>query len=754
MVGDLFQKTTVEQEPIELEGQIEGITFTSQETGFTVARVRMTGDREPVTVVGDLPAPRPGEMLKMQGFWVDHPKFGRQFKVLSHKPVVPATVGGIRKYLGSGLIKGIGPVTAARIVKQFGEKTLEIIEHQIHELSRVEGLGLKRIEMIEKAWKEQKEIRGLMIFLQDHDVSPVYASKIFRNYGGDAIRVVSQNPYRLATDISGIGFLTADRIAQKMGFEKNAPSRAEAGILHVLRQFSEEGHVYYPYEPLVEKCKEILDVGREVITKAMGAIAFEGRLVMEDLTRDFNAFEPNHKAVYLKPFHVAETGIAGFMKDLISARKNVETADAEKILESAQRNLRFRLAPKQVEAVRAAVAEKVVVITGGPGTGKTTIINLVIGVYRERGARVFLAAPTGRAAKRMSEAAGVPGRTLHRLLEYAPRKGRFLRDRDNPLEVDVLVVDETSMVDTVLMYHLLKALPARATLILVGDVCQLPSVGAGNVLKDLILSGAIPVVELKEIFRQAAESRITVNAHRINAGLLPEWKTERGALEDFYFIEQDDPEKALRIIIDLVSERISRRFRFDRVEDIQVLSPMHKGVVGTENLNVKLQQALNPSGDEMVRGERRFRLMDKVMQVRNNYDKEVFNGDIGRITSIDREDQVVTITFDGVPVPYEASDLDEIVHAYAISVHKSQGSEYPAVIVPILSQHHLLLQRNLIYTAVTRAKELAVMVGSKRALAMGVKNDRIMRRYTYLAERMKPAKADFMRLPGSPLARS
>jgi exodeoxyribonuclease V alpha subunit len=754
VVGDLFQKADDDKSLIELEGQIEGITFSSEDTGFMVARVRVTGYRDLVTVVGNLPAPRPGEMLKMQGLWMDHPKFGRQFKILSHKAVAPATLGGIRKYLGSGLIKGIGPVTAARIVEQFGEKTLDVIEHRIHELGKVEGLGLKRIEMIEKAWKEQREIRGLMIFLQGHDVSPVYAAKIFRHYGGDAVRVVTQNPYRLATDIFGIGFLTADRIAHKMGFEKNAPSRAEAGILHVLRQISEEGHVYYPYEPLVEKCKEILDVEREVITMAVGALAFEGKLVIEDLTRDLNAFQPNQKAVYLRPFHVAESGIAGFMKALISTRKNIGAADAQRLLESTKKSLPFKLAPKQEEAVRAAVEEKVVVITGGPGTGKTTIINLVIRVYREKMARVLLAAPTGRAAKRMSEATGFPSRTLHRLLEYAPRKGGFMRNQDNPLEVDVLAVDEASMVDTVLMYHLLKALPAEATLILVGDVYQLPSVGAGNVLKDLILSGVIPVVELKEIFRQAAESRITVNAHRINAGLLPEWKTGGGALEDFYFIKQDDPEQALRIIMDLVRDRISRRFRFDRVEDIQVLSPMHKGVVGTENLNVKLQEALNPSGDEMARGERKFRLGDKVMQVRNNYEKEVFNGDIGRITSIDNEEQVLTVAFDGVPVPYEASELDEIVHAYAISVHKSQGSEYPAVIVPILSQHHVLLQRNLIYTAVTRAKKLAIMVGSKKALAMGVRNDTIMRRHTYLAERMRSAKAAFTKLPEALPARS
>lgn len=735
-MNDLFNNPVDVKGPIELEGQIEGITFFNEETGFTVAKVRVGDHGEPVTAVGNLIAPRPGETLKMQGSWIEHPKFGRQFKVVSHKPVVPATVSGIRKYLGSGLIKGIGPVTAARIVKHFGDKTLEVIEQRIRDLEQVEGIGPKRIDMIEKAWGEQKQIRDLMIFLQDHDVSPVYAAKIFRRYGWNSIRVVSENPYRLAVDIAGIGFLTADRIARKMGFEKQSPARAEAGILHALRQISEEGHVYYPYELLMDRCMEMLDVEREVATKALASVALDGKVVIEDLTAEFENFEPNHKAVYLKPFHVSETGIALLLRRLIFSGKTLRNVDGEKAVAWAEQNAKFRLAPKQIEAVKAAVSEKVVVVTGGPGTGKTTIINLVIKIYREMGARILLAAPTGRAAKRMSEATGYPSRTVHRLLEYSPQKGGFIRNQDHPLEMDVLIVDEVSMVDTSLMYHLLKAVPGQATLVLVGDVYQLPSVGAGNVLKDIIRSGVIPVVELKEIFRQAAESRIIVNAHRINSGLLPEWRAERGPLEDFYFIEQDDPDQSLRIILELVCERIPKRFKFDRVEEIQVLSPMHKGVVGTENLNLKLQEALNPSRQELVRGERRFRLMDKVMQVRNNYDKEVFNGDIGRITSMDPEEQVLIVTYDGVPVPYDFSELDEIVHAYAISVHKSQGSEYPAVIVPILSQHHLLLQRNLIYTAVTRAKELVVMVGSKKALAMGVRNDSPMRRYTYLAERL------------------
>lgn len=733
----LFKHGADENGRAELEGQIEGVTFFNEETGFTVAKVRVTESGDLVTAVGNLIAPRPGEVLHMQGVWTAHPKFGKQFKVLSHRPVVPATVGGIKKYLGSGLIKGIGPVTADRIVRHFGKRTMEIIEHRIRELEQVEGIGPKRVEMIERAWREQKEIRGLMIFLQGHDVSPTYAARIFRRYGWDSIRVVSENPYRLAADVSGIGFLTADRIAQKMGFDKHAPARAEAGILHVLKQTSDEGHVYFPYELLVERCKEILDVEREVVTRAIGAVLLEDKIAIEDLTLDFGAFEPNHKAVYLKPFHISETGIARLAKRLISTRKAHRGVDADKAVEWAQRNTRLRLATRQIDAVKAAVEQKAVVITGGPGTGKTTIINLVITIYRKLGVRILLAAPTGRASKRMSEAAGYPSRTIHRLLEYSPQKGGFLRDQDHPLETDVLILDEVSMVDTTLMYHLLKALPAHSTLVLVGDVYQLPSVGAGNVLQDVIRSGVMPVVELKEIFRQAAESRIAINAHRINSGLLPEWRAEKGPLEDFYFIGQDDPEQVLRIILELVCERIPKRFKFDRFEDIQVLSPMHKGVVGTENLNATLQEALNPSKEELVRGERIFRLNDKVMQVRNNYDKEVFNGDIGRITSIDREEQVLTVTYDGVPVPYEFSELDELIHAYAISVHKSQGSEYPAVIIPILFQHYLLLQRNLIYTAVTRAKKLVILVGSKTALAAGVGNDKTLRRYTYLAERLR-----------------
>jgi len=720
-----------------LEGQVERITYENEETGYTVAKLALSGRAESITIVGNLIAPVPGEMLKVKGAWLNHPKFGRQFKVTHHQSIVPATVSGIKKYLGSGLIKGIGPVMASRIVKKFGEKALQMIDENPHELHQVEGIGRKRIEMIARAWKEQKEIRDVMVFLQGHGVSPAFAAKIFKKFGWESISLVSKNPYRLATEIHGIGFITADKIAEKMGFAKNAPARAEAGILYVLNQLSEEGNVYYPYETLIEKGKEVLGVEREVIVQGISAIAFEGRVAIEDLNQDLGAFQANHKAVYLKHFHVSETGIAHHLARLISSLKRLRKIDAEKAVRWAQGKIRIELAPKQIEAVRTAVSEKMMVITGGPGTGKTTIINALMRIYREIGAKILLAAPTGRASKRMSEATGYPARTIHRMLEFNPQKLGFQRDESRPLDVDVLVLDETSMVDTILMYHLLKAVPSEATLIMVGDVNQLPSVGAGNVLKDIIASGKVPVVELKEIFRQAGQSRIVTNAHRINTGLMPELAADKGHLEDFYFIEQEEPGQVLQIIVELVTERIAKRFKLNAFEEIQILSPMHKGVVGTENLNTKLQEVLNPSGEEISRGGRTFRRNDKVMQIRNNYEKEVFNGDIGRITLIDLESREVIVTYDGMPVRYEGAELDEIVLAYAISVHKSQGSEYPAVIVPILSQHYLLLQRNLIYTAVTRAKKLLVMVGTKKALATGIRNDRIMRRFTHLSERLK-----------------
>ena len=718
----------------DLQGQIERITYTNEENGYTIAKLKVYGQRDLVTIVGNLMAPMPGEIIKMRGEWANHPKYGEQFKIVHYKTTVPASVYGIEKYLGSGLIKGIGPVMAKRIVKKFGKETLDVIEENIESLDQVDGIGEKRIGMIKKAWDEQKEIREVMLFLQTHGVSSGYATKIFKHYGDRSIQVVKENPYRLATDIFGIGFITADRIAEKLGFDKNSELRAEAGILYVLNQLSDDGHVYYPYEPLIEKCQEILQVDREVIIQALGVINLENRIVIEDL-KGLEIFDKNHRAVYLAKFHVSETSIANRMKTLINAPKSIRKIDATKAIEWVQKQLSITLAEKQIEAIKCAAENKVMVITGGPGTGKTTIINAILKIFSKLRVKIMLAAPTGRAAKRMSETTGYEAKTIHRMLEFSIQKGGFQKDDEHPLNCDLLIVDEASMIDTILMHHLLKAIPPKATFILVGDVNQLPSVGAGNVLKDIITSGAVPVVELNEIFRQAKESLIIVNAHKINNGILPSLKPS-GPKDDFYFIEQEDPEEVLKIILELVKERVPRRFGFDPVDDIQVLTPMHRGTVGAGNLNMELQKALNPREDGVIRGNRTFRINDKVMQIKNNYDKEVFNGDIGRITRIDPENQEVTLSFDGRDVPYDFTDLDEIVLAYAVSVHKSQGSEYPAVIIPILTQHYVLLQRNLIYTGVTRGRKLVVMAGTKKALAIGVKNDKTEKRYTYLRYRL------------------
>ena len=723
--------------PVYLQGQIERITYSNDENGYTIAKVKVQGHRGLVTVVGNLMAPIPGEIIKMDGEWVNHPKYGEQFKVDCYKSLVPASVYGIQKYLGSGLIKGIGPVMAKRIVERFGKETLDVIEKEIEKLAEVDGIGEKRIGMIQQAWEDQKEIREVMIFLQTHEVGSGYAAKIFKQYGNRSIMVVKENPYRLATDIFGIGFLTADRIAEKLGFSRDSELRAEAGILYVLNQLADEGHVYYPYEPLVQKCQEILGVDQGVIVKAMSVIAESRMIVIDDLKKDVDDFREKNKAVYLAKFYLSETSIVTRMKTLIRTPKSIRNIDFDKAIKWVQQHLPITLAEKQREAIQCAVENKVMIITGGPGTGKTTIINAILKVFSRINIKIMLAAPTGRAAKRMSEATGHAAKTIHRLLEYSIQKGGFQKNELSPLNCDLMIIDEASMIDTILMHHLLKAIPPGTTFILVGDVNQLPSVGAGNVLKDIIASGEMQIVELNEIFRQARESLIIVNAHRINNGLLPSFKSFEQKLDDFYFIEQEDPESVLRILLELVKERIPRRFGFDPVNDIQVLSPMHKGIVGAGNLNRELQNVLNPGEDGVIRGGQNFRVHDKVMQIKNNYDKEVFNGDIGRITRIDTENQELAISFDGRDIPYDYSDLDEIVLAYAVSIHKSQGSEYPAVIMPILTQHFVLLQRNLVYTAVTRGRKLVVMVGTMKALAIGVKNDKTQKRYTYLKHRLR-----------------
>ena len=720
----------------EIKGQIERITFHNEENGYTIAKVKAGGRHDTITVVGNLLSVSAGEVLKLTGQWRNHPKFGEQFEVVSYESVVPATVKGIEKYLGSGLIKGIGPVMAGRLVAKFGLETLNVIETETARLSEVDGVGEKRIGMIREAWDSQKEIREVMVFLQGHGVSPAYAAKIYKRYAKESVKIVSENPYRLAADIFGIGFITADKIAANMGIARDSGIRAEAGILHVLSQLSDEGHVYYPYEPLIEECKQVLGLERDSIVKALGQVALDRKIVIEDISGE--ELKENNKAVYLSKFHVCETGVAARLKALVRHPKKLRAFDVEKALDWVRGELKIDLAEKQKQAVREAIDKKVMVVTGGPGTGKTTIINSIIRIYGRLDQRVLLAAPTGRAAKRMSEAAGHAARTIHRLLEWSPKEGRFKRDENNPLPADLIVIDEVSMIDTVLMYQFLKAVPVEATLVLVGDVDQLPSVGAGNVLKDIIASEKIPTVRLDKIFRQAMESLIVVNAHRVNSGDMPvtDKGESGGAPQDFYFFQVEEPELALEKIIGLCKEKIPGKFGFNPLDDIQVLTPMHRGVIGAANLNAELQKHLNPSKDELVRGNMSLKVGDKVMQIRNNYQKDVFNGDIGRVRKIDREEQEVAVDYDGRTVRYEYPELDEIVLAYAVSIHKSQGSEYPAVVIPVLTQHYILLQRNLLYTGITRGKRLVVLVGTKKAVAIAIKNDKPRKRYTLLRQRL------------------
>lgn len=722
-------------ETIFLNGRIEKITYTSRETGYTVAKVMVQGRKDSVTVVGKLISPVPGETLTMKGEWTRHPKFGEQFKISEFSSAAPESPAGIEKYLGSGLVKGIGPIMAERIVRKFGIKTLDIIEKDTGKLSLVEGIGEKRISMIRKAWDEQKEIRNLMLFLHAYGLGAGHAVKIFKRYGNRAASIMKENPYRLAVDISGIGFITADRIGEKLGFSKNSEERVESGIIYLLFTLSEEGHIYYPLPALIESGAEMLGVEREDVKKGIDAAAASGKIVIEEFERDAGAPEEG-KGVFLAKYHYCETGISKLLKHIVDSPKSFRNVDSDKAIKWAQNQLSIVLAEKQAKAVRRSLDEKTLVITGGPGTGKTTIINVIIKIFKRLGVKILLAAPTGRAAKRMSEATGYGAKTIHRMLEYNPEKGGFQRDENNPLECNLLVVDEASMIDTFLMFSMLKAVPPDAVLILVGDVNQLPSVGPGNVLSDVIGSGLIPVVVLTEIFRQAKESLIVINAHRINGGEMPLWKSDENG-GDFYFIEQDNPERIVEIIRVLVTERIPKRFGLDSIDDIQVMTPMHRGFLGSSSLNAVLQEALNPGEAQLVRGEKKYKTGDKVMQIRNNYEKDVFNGDIGRIKSIDSEDQKMIVSFDGRHIEYDFHELDDIILSYAVSVHKSQGSEYPAVVMPVHTQHYMLLQRNLIYTALTRGRRIAVMVGTKKALAIAINNNRTQKRYTYLQSRLK-----------------
>lgn len=717
-----------------LRGTIERVTFYNEENGYTVARFLPEGQSSVVTVVGNLMGANVGESLALEGFWVHHPQHGRQFEIKHFSPQLPATVEGLRKYLGSGLIKGIGPVTAERIVGHFGLETLDVIESSVERLNEVEGVGPKRIEIIRRGWAEQKQIKEVMLFLQSHNVSASLAVKIYKAYGDGALNVVRNDPYRLARDIYGIGFLTADKIARAIGIQPNDPARIEAGVRHVLGRFSDDGHVFALRPDLVREAAEALDAPAPLIEEGIARLESLKEIWIED------------QAIYLAPFYYAETGVANRVKQMMASPTS-RLAEFRKVnwvtaFDWLAKNSPVALTTKQQEAVQTALTCKISVLTGGPGTGKTTTVRALIQILKAKRHSFRLAAPTGRAAKRLSETTGEPAQTLHRLLEFKPFEGnKFLRDRDNPLDADLIIVDELSMIDLLLMNALLKAIDITSHVLLIGDPDQLPSIGAGSVLKDLIASQVVPVIALDAIFRQSETSLIVVNAHRINQGEMPLFpKTAK----DFFLFVESEPQKAAARVVELVQTRIPSKFHLHPIQDIQVLSPMHRGLVGVGELNRALQEALNPPAPGRAswsHGSRVFRVGDKVLQTRNNYTKQVFNGDLGRVTVIDIEEQLMTVDFEGERVDYEFGELDELQHAFAMSVHKSQGSEYRSVVIPLLTQHYMMLQRNLLYTAVTRAKGLVVLVGTPKAIAIAIKNDQVAQRNSRLAQRLAESKA-------------
>ena len=701
---------------------VERITYQNPENGYSVLKVKVKGYNDLVTLVGNLLEVPVGSVLLCRGEWKVDKRYGSQFVAATWEETMPATVYGIEKYLGSGLVKGIGPRFARAIVQRFGTETIDIIETEIERLYEVPNIGRKRVAKIRESWEKQKDIKNVMLFLQGYGVSTAYAAKIYREYGKESIDKVRENPYRLADDIWGIGFKTADGIAAKMGYEKEDPRRCRSGILYTLGQLSDEGHVYAGEEQLVKTAGQLLEAGETAIRDTLA-----GMLQAEDLILDKDA-------IYLPPFYHAECGTSRRLRDLAeSTGRSLFDGLFDPSSLTAETGIEYD--EVQLAAIRQAVTSKVMVLTGGPGTGKTTTTQGIIAALKKAGLRVLLAAPTGRAAKRMSEATGMEAKTIHRLLEYNPQDG-YKRNDENPLEGDALIVDECSMIDILLMNNLLKAVPVGMRLVFVGDIDQLPSVGAGNVLRDIIDSQRIPVVRLVRIFRQAQKSRIVMNAHTINQGRFPD--TSNGRDTDFFFMREDDPERAAETIVRLVKERLPRAYR-ESPDRIQVLTPMQRGVVGAANLNLLLQQALNPSGPSLNRGGYTYRQGDRVMQQRNNYDKDVFNGDLGYIREVDTEERTLKVDFDGKWVEYDVTELDELTLAYATTIHKAQGSEYPIVVMPVLMTHFVMLQRNLIYTGITRAKKICVLIGAAKALAYAVRNVSVLKRNTSLRERLNPS---------------
>ena len=740
---------------------VERITYQNPENGYSVLKCRMKNYDDLVTVVGNLLDANVGSVLLIDGNWKVDSKYGRQFVAENWEETLPATVYGMEKYLGSGLIKGVGPKFAKRIVQKFGTDTFDVIEERVDLLIEVEGIGNKRIKMIVESWEKQKEVKNIMLFLQEHQVSASYAAKIYKQYGNKSIDVMKENPYKLADDIWGIGFKTADQIAEKLGFGKESYVRLRSGLMYTLSELSNEGHVYAEKPQLIAKAERLLEASAESVIMTMDDMIQKEELIIEkDISRtgdDGNRI----LAVYLPPFYYAEVGVANKLKKLnsspavdklykrlLEARQKSGNDSLSVDIEAIQKKTGMNYDDIQADAIRQAAMAKVMVLTGGPGTGKTTTTHGIISAYKAYGLKILLAAPTGRAAKRMTEATGMEAKTIHRLLETKPPEG-YQRNEDNPLEGDVLIVDECSMIDIILMNSLLKAIPPTMRLIMVGDIDQLPSVGAGNVLRDIIGSGAFPVVKLTRIFRQAQTNRIIMNAHRINEGKMPD--ISNGKNSDFFFLENEDAEASVPQIVELVKEKLPGYYNVEPTE-IQVLTPMQRGVVGATNLNLALQEALNPTEEEIfMRGRGKvkmpkpclrrsgfvFRSADKVMQIKNNYDKEVFNGDIGIIASVNEEDRSLKVNFDNRVIEYDITELDELVHAYATTIHKAQGSEYPIVVMPVMMNHYIMLQRNLIYTGITRAKKVLVIVGTKKALSYAVRNVTVTKRNTLLKERLE-----------------
>jgi len=721
-----------------LSGLVERVTFHSADTGFCVLRVKVRGHRDLVTVLGSAADVHAGESIQASGQWQQHREHGPQFRASFLQVVPPSSIEGIKRYLGSGMIKGIGPHFAGRLVAAFGENVFDVIERTPQRLLEVDGIGKTRLNRITSSWSEQKAIREIMVFLQSHGVGTSRSVRIFKTYGADAIPLVKENPYRLARDIRGIGFKTADQLAQKLGIPKDSMLRARAGLSYALLQAVANGDCALPQEELLKLAVELLEIDPSTLVSALALETAEGH-VIQDTIEDVSC-------VFLPHLRRAEETIATIIRHLAVGRPPWAAIDTDKAIPWAEARLGVALAAGQKQAVKLALKARVLVVTGGPGVGKTTIIRSILAVLKAKGVNPLLAAPTGRAAKRLSESTGLEAKTIHRLLAYDPKEGGFLHGADNPLECDVMVLDEVSMVDVPLMAATLKALPDTAALVLVGDVDQLPSVGAGQVLADLITSGRVPVARLTEIFRQASQSRIIVNAHRVNRGAVPELTAPSTETSDFYFVEAADPEEAAAKIVKVVAERIPARFGLNPIRDVQVLCPMNRGGAGARSLNLDLQGALNPEQSARPAIERfgfTYRVGDKVMQITNNYEKETFNGDIGFITAIDAEEAEVTIDFDGRLVPYPFGELDEIVLAYATTIHKSQGSEYPAVVIPIVTQHYAMLQRNLLYTGMTRGKRLVVLVGQKKAIAIAVRGTRGRRRWSKLKELLVMADAEF-----------